>query len=76
MILQLNPTLPMMAFVKGEWHKGLAHFVKDKGDEHHNYWVVALDDSGEIWEVKNPLVRMQDNITMDRPAVPLPLCSE
>jgi len=60
---QLNPTLPMTVEGKGA---GYAVAVIDYGPEHHLIWVVALDDSGEIWSAANPQVRMQGNWTMGR----------
>lgn len=68
MIVQLNPTIPVVT-PKG---KGYALFVQDMGQEHHLYWTVALDANGQIWTFKNPLVRVQDCITMDRPEVEQP----
>lgn len=60
---QLNPTLPMTVEGKGS---GYALAVIDYGPEHHLIWVVALDESGEIWSAANPQVRMQSNWTMGR----------
>jgi hypothetical protein len=60
---QLNPTLPMTVEGKGS---GYAVAVIDYGPEHHLIWVVALDESGEIWSAPNPQVRMQGNWTMGR----------
>jgi hypothetical protein len=33
----------------------------------------VLDDSGELWTFKNPDVRVQDNITVDRRTVEQPV---
>lgn len=60
---QLNPTLPMVVEGKGS---GYAIAVIDYGPEHHLIWVVAVDETGEIWSVSNPQVRMQPNWTMGR----------
>jgi hypothetical protein len=60
---QLDPTLPMTVEGKG---RGYAMAVIDYGPEHHLIWVVALDDTGEVWSAPNPLVRMQSNWTMGR----------
>lgn len=62
MILQLNPPIPM-TMPKG---KGLAHLVIDYGIEHHLYWVVFLDDTGECWTVPNTDIRIADNETYGR----------
>jgi hypothetical protein len=47
---------------------GLAFAVIDYGEEHNLIWVVALDDSGEIWRSPDPKVRMRANWTMGRTA--------
>ena len=60
---QLNPPLPMTVAGKG---KGQAMAVIDYGPEHHLIWVVAMDETGEIWSAPNPDVRMQNNWTMGR----------
>jgi hypothetical protein len=60
---QLNPSLPVTVEDKG---KGHAFAVIDYGEEHNLIWVVALDDSGEIWCSPNPKVRMRTNWTMSR----------
>jgi hypothetical protein len=60
---QLNPCIPVLVLDKG---KGSAIAVIDYGQEHNLIWVVALDDSGEIWCTPNPRVRLQKNWTMGR----------
>lgn len=62
MIVQLNPVIPLET-PKG---KGYAWFLLDYGEEHHLMWVVAIDETGEIWTFSNPEVRAQKNITMGR----------
>lgn len=62
MIIQLNPTIPMSC-PKGSGH---AIAVIDYSQEHNLIWVIALDETGEIWSISNPQVRMQKNITMGR----------
>jgi len=62
MMLQLDPTIPMMT-PKGS---GYALFVVDYSQEHHLMWVVALDAGGEIWMFENPDVRVQSNYTLGR----------
>ena len=62
MMLQLDPTIPMMT-PKGS---GYALFVVDYSQEHHLMWVVALDDGGEVWMFENPQVRVQSNFTLGR----------
>jgi hypothetical protein len=60
---QLTPSLPVSVEGKG---KGVAFAVIDYGEEQNLIWVVALDDSGEIWCSPNPKVRMQPNWTLGR----------
>lgn len=62
MILQLNPTIPMCC------PKGCGHAIAvlDYSQEHDLIWVIALDETGEIWSYANRHVRMQQNITMGR----------
>ena len=62
---QLQTPIPMTVEGKGP---GQAIAVVDYGPEHHLIWVVALDESGEIWSSPNPRVRMQSNWTMGRKA--------
>jgi hypothetical protein len=64
MMLQLDPPLPVCN-VAG--NKGLAHLVIDYGVEHNLVWVVAWDDSRELWCVPNPELRVQENLTFGRP---------
>lgn len=61
-MIQLNPPIPLST-PKGN---GLAWFLIDYGAEHHIMFVVAIDDTGEIWTFENPVVRAQKNITMGR----------
>jgi hypothetical protein len=62
MIIQLNPTIPMTC------PAGAGHAIAllDYSQEHHLIWVIAIDETGEIWSYPNPKVRMQHNITMNR----------
>jgi hypothetical protein len=62
MIKQLNPTIPMLT-PKGE---GYALMVIDYSQEHHLLWVVALDETGEIWAFPNTQVRLCKNPSMQR----------
>lgn len=65
MIIQLNPTLPVIT-PKG---KATAHFLIEHGDEHHLQFVCFQDDTGECWTWQNPDVRLQGNVTMGRAVV-------
>lgn len=62
MFTQLNPTIPLTT----PQGNGQALAVIDYGSEHNLIWVVAIDDTGEIWSYKNPDVTVQKNITMGR----------
>lgn len=62
MILQLNPPIPLST-PKGD---GLAWAMIDYGVEYDLMWVVAIDETGEIWTFANPEIRAQKNITMNR----------
>lgn len=61
-ILQLNPAIPMSC-PKGN---GYAIALIDYSQEHNLQWVIALDESGEIWTFPNPEVRLQKNISLGR----------
>lgn len=63
MIIQLNPPIPMTHLDKGD---GYAIAMIDYSQEHNIMWVMAIDDTGEIWVAENPRVRMQKNITLGR----------
>jgi len=45
---------------------GYAIAVIDYGQEHHLLWVVAINDTREIWCVPNTEARMQVNWSMGR----------
>lgn len=62
MMLQLNPPIPMFT-PKGE---GLAWAMIDYGMEFNILWVVAINETGEIWTFQNPQVRALKNITQGR----------
>ena len=66
MLLQLDPPLPV--YIPASGQTGLAHGWIDYGPEHHLCWLVALDQGGEVWTLKNPDVRLQKNFTMGRTA--------
>ncbi len=62
MMMQLNPPIPLSTS-KGD---GMAWAIIDYGAEFNLMWVVAMDQSGEIWTFSNPEVRAQKNITLGR----------
>lgn len=68
MFVQLNPPVPLDTD-KGA---GMALGIIDYGTEHNLIWVVALDENGEIWCLKNPSVRAQKNITFGRRTKKIP----
>ena len=61
-MLQLNPTIPV--WVDGK--EGHAIGWMDYSQEHHLLWIVAFDDTGEVWAIPNPRVRLQKNYSMGR----------
>jgi hypothetical protein len=63
MILQLDPTLPIIRVSDGM--KGYAFLIIDYSQEHDLYFTCALD-SGEIWTLNNKDIRVQENITLGR----------
>lgn len=67
MFTQLNPTIPVEVIDKG---KGYAIAVIDYGQEHHLLWIVAMDDTGEVWAAPNPKVRVRPNWSMGSPRTP------
>lgn len=62
MIKQLNPGIPLHT-PKGE---GMALFLIHESMEHNLYWVVAQNETGEIWVWDNTKVRADKNITLGR----------
>ena len=61
-ILQLNPCIPVWT-EKGE---GMAIGWMDYSCEHHLMWIVAMNDTGEVWTLPNPDVRLQKNYSIGR----------
>jgi len=62
MLLQLNPPIPVNT-PKGP---GECWILIDYSKEDHLLWVVALDDSGEVWAYKNSDIRAIENISLGR----------
>lgn len=69
MFTQLEPPIPMTVLDKGN---GYAVAVIDYGQEFDLLWVIAMDESGEIWCAPNPKVRMQSNWSMGRAKPKMP----
>lgn len=63
MILQLNPTIPIIRI--SDKMNGYAFLIIDYSQEHHLLFVCAMDD-GEIWTLNNKEIRIQKNISLDR----------
>lgn len=61
-MLQLNPTIPV------ETPKGRGETLGwiDYSQEHDLLWVVALDDSGEVWIIPNDEIRLCKNFSIKR----------
>lgn len=64
MITQLNPMIPVTIPSKDN-ARGYAFALIDYSQEHDVVWGVALD-SGEVWWVPNPDVRIDTNWSMGR----------
>jgi hypothetical protein len=62
MILQLDPIIEMDT-PKG---RGYAWFLIDYGVDSDLYWVIAINDSAEIWTFANHEIRAAKNITLGR----------
>lgn len=61
-IIQLNPQIPMSC-PKGE---GYAIALIDYSQDHDILFVIAINDTGEIWTYRNSEVRALKNITLGR----------
>lgn len=59
---QLNPQIPLIT----EKGSGQAVGVIDYSEEHDLFWVVILDNNGEIWVFPNSKVRGFKNYTSGR----------
>jgi hypothetical protein len=62
-MLQLDVPIPVEVIGKG---KGMALGWIDYGTEHHLQWIVAIDETREVWVAPNPKVRVRDNWSMSR----------
>lgn len=62
-MLQLNPSIPVLVLNKGE---GEAVGWFDYGKEDHLLWLVAMDDTGEVWLVPNTEIRFIQNYSIGR----------
>lgn len=71
-MLQLDPAIPVMAFVCGRWQKATSHGWLDYGVEADFMHICFSDEDGEIWILRNKYVRAQINITIGRTAISTP----
>lgn len=62
-ILQLNPSIPVYVTGKGTG-ECIAWF--DYGKEDHVLWMVCMTETGEIWLIPNPQIRLQSNPSLGR----------
>lgn len=63
-MLQLNPTIPILRVSDGM--QGYAIVLIDYSQEHHLLFVCAMSN-GEIWTLNNKDIRIQKNISLERP---------
>lgn len=63
MLLQLNPPIP---FITDDGKKVTALFLLDYSQEHESLFLVAYEDSRELWRVSQKKLRMQDNVSLGR----------
>lgn len=63
MIVQLNPTIPIVRV--SDKMNGYAFLIIDYSQEHHLLFVCAMDN-GEIWTLNNKEIRIPKNISLDR----------
>jgi hypothetical protein len=64
MMIQLDPPIPMDT----EKGKGHAILAIDYSQDHDILWVIAMNDTGEIWCMPNPKVRACINFSLGRMA--------
>ena len=63
MILQLNPTIPIIRI--SDKMNGYAFLIIDYSQEHNLLFVCGMDN-GEIWTLNNKEIRIPKNISLDR----------
>lgn len=63
MILQLNPTIPIIRV--SDNMKGYAFLVIDYSQEHDLIFTCAMEN-GEIWSLSNKDIRITDNLSLGR----------
>lgn len=69
-MLQLKPQIPVKIVDKKNerLHNKIGQAIGwlDYSEEHDIFWIVALDETGEVWTVPNPKIRLLTNYTMGR----------
>jgi len=63
MILQLNPTIPIVRVCDNM--KGYAFLVIDYSQEHDLLFTCAMEN-GEIWSLNNKEIRITENLSLGR----------
>lgn len=64
-LIQLDPHLPVTITSRNN-SKATAIGWIDYGQEEHLVWITADDETGEIWCVQNPEIRLRPNWTARR----------
>lgn len=64
-LVQLHTHIPVVVTSK-ENRRGRCIGWIDYGEDHDLIWIVAFDDTGEVWHVPNPEVRLEKNWTMEK----------
>jgi hypothetical protein len=62
-LLQLDPSIPVHVLGKGN---GEAVGWIDYGKEDNLIWIVAINDTGEVWCAPNPQIRLLNNYSIGR----------
>lgn len=62
-MLQLDPSIPVYVIDKGVG-EAIAWF--DYSKEDHLLWLVCMNDTGEMWLIPNPQIRLQSNPSLGR----------
>jgi len=68
-VLQLNPPIPLTIVDNPDGiptGNGIAYFVEEGGIDDDLIWVIALNDNGQCWSVRNRYVRFIWNKTYGR----------
>lgn len=62
-LLQLSIQIPVHVKDRGN---GMAIGWLDYSEEHNLIWIVAMNDTGEVWLEQNQNIRLLNNYTMGR----------